>query len=178
MVRSVKIPLLLRVGFLFGFLTLGARAAATSPVHPLGNDTFEIVRQAGNGFVRDVDKLKSEALEQAAAYCAQQHKELKVLSATADKPKLMFTGYAKARVVFKALNADDPELHAPVATALPASSASYTESAPATSAAMSATPRTATDTLYSDLLKLDDLRKRGILTEEEFQAQKKKLLEK
>jgi hypothetical protein len=31
--------------------------------------------------------------------------------------------------------------------------------------------------LYSELLKLDDLRKRGILTEEEFQAQKKKLLE-
>ncbi len=31
--------------------------------------------------------------------------------------------------------------------------------------------------LYNELIKLDDLRKRGILTEEEFQAQKKKLLE-
>ncbi len=31
--------------------------------------------------------------------------------------------------------------------------------------------------LYAELLKLDDLRKRGILTEEEFQSQKKKLLE-
>ena len=31
--------------------------------------------------------------------------------------------------------------------------------------------------LYTELLKLDDLRKRGILTEEEFQAQKKKLLD-
>jgi hypothetical protein len=31
--------------------------------------------------------------------------------------------------------------------------------------------------LYADLLKLDDLRKRGILTEEEFQVQKKKLLD-
>jgi hypothetical protein len=31
--------------------------------------------------------------------------------------------------------------------------------------------------LYADLIKLDELRKRGILTEEEFQAQKKKLLE-
>jgi hypothetical protein len=31
--------------------------------------------------------------------------------------------------------------------------------------------------LYNELIKLDDLRKRGILTEEEFQAQKKKLLD-
>ena len=32
--------------------------------------------------------------------------------------------------------------------------------------------------LYTELSKLDDLRKRGIITEEEFNAQKKKLLEK
>lgn len=31
--------------------------------------------------------------------------------------------------------------------------------------------------LYGELIKLDDLRKRGILTEEEFQAQKKRLLD-
>ncbi|MBK8573770.1 MAG: SHOCT domain-containing protein [Holophagaceae bacterium] len=31
--------------------------------------------------------------------------------------------------------------------------------------------------LYNELLKLDDLKKRGIITEEEFQGQKKKLLE-
>jgi hypothetical protein len=35
-----------------------------------------------------------------------------------------------------------------------------------------------TEKLYSDLVKLEDLRERGILTEEEFQAQKQKLLEK
>jgi hypothetical protein len=31
--------------------------------------------------------------------------------------------------------------------------------------------------VYSELIKLDDLRKKGILTEEEFQLQKKKLLD-
>jgi hypothetical protein len=30
--------------------------------------------------------------------------------------------------------------------------------------------------LYTELMKLDDLRKRGILTDEEFEAQKAKLL--
>ena len=33
-----------------------------------------------------------------------------------------------------------------------------------------------TDDLYEALLKLDDLRKKGILTDEEFQAEKKKVL--
>ena len=31
--------------------------------------------------------------------------------------------------------------------------------------------------LYTELMKLDDLRKKGILTDEEFDEQKKKLLE-
>jgi hypothetical protein len=31
--------------------------------------------------------------------------------------------------------------------------------------------------MYTELIKLDDLRKRGIITEAEFEAQKKKLLE-
>lgn len=41
-----------------------------------------------------------------------------------------------------------------------------------------APPREASNSkdLYSELTKLDDLRKRGILSEAEFEAQKKKLL--
>jgi hypothetical protein len=39
-------------------------------------------------------------------------------------------------------------------------------------------PRSETDALYRDLLELDDLRKRGLLTEEEFQAKRKKLVDK
>ena len=36
----------------------------------------------------------------------------------------------------------------------------------------------AIDALYNDLTKLDDLRKRGLITEEEFEARKKRILEK
>ncbi len=35
-----------------------------------------------------------------------------------------------------------------------------------------------TDVLYSDLTKLDDLRKRGLITDEEFEVRKKRILEK
>ena len=40
------------------------------------------------------------------------------------------------------------------------------------------TPREPQKDLYSELLKLEDLKKRGILTEDEFQTQKRKLLAK
>ena len=41
---------------------------------------------------------------------------------------------------------------------------------------VAASEKPAAGDLYTELIKLDDLRKRGILTEEEFQAEKKKVL--
>lgn len=166
----MKLPLFSSLVLAFGLVAATARADQYVQVVPLGSDTFALTRTAATGFVRDTEKLKAQALEDAAAYCAKMKKEVKVLSAQATRPKVPLTGYATAKVTFKALAANDPELHAPL-TAAPIPGA-----APATVAA-APVPRTATDTLYNDLLKLDELRKRGILTDEEFQAQKKKLLE-
>jgi len=164
-VPCVKNPLL-TLFLVFGFAAVVSRANSVARFEALGNNTFAATREAQSTFMRDVDQLKAEALADATTYCAKQHKELKVLSTTQKKPKLLLTGFASARVEFKALEANDPELQAPVAAAV------------GQPAAASSTASSATDSLYSDLMKLDDLRKRGILTEEEFQAQKKKRLEK
>ena len=126
----------------------------------MGNNTFSITRTATNGFNRDVDKLSTEAQDAAAKYCADQGKQLKVVDLTSKKP-LFSTGYASAKIVFQALTTD--------------------EIAQAQAAATAGTPagfvRTiSTDELVSELTKLDDLRKKGILTDDEFQAEKKKIL--
>ncbi len=42
--------------------------------------------------------------------------------------------------------------------------------------AVSQGPTPANPSLYNDLIRLDDLRKRGILSQEEFEKQKQKLL--
>ena len=81
------------------------------------------------------------------------------------KVPMFSTGYAHAKIVFKALNPGDPELTAPLVA--PGSPQPQYAAAP---------PRLTTDELYSELVKLDDLRKKGILTDDEFQAEKKKLL--
>ena len=174
---------------LFGLVAVTCRAADINPeIVSLGHDTYALTHWATNGFARNTEKLQKLALEDAAAYCTRLHKELKVISTSTDKPAVPLTGFASAKVVFKALDANDPELHTPVpvesvpgATTLvyaQAPAAPVYAPTPATSAvAENALPKTATDVLYNDIMKLDDLRKRGLLTDEEFQAQKKKLLE-
>jgi hypothetical protein len=166
----MRLPLFVWLALPLGLLAVTCRADPNPEIVSLGHDTYALTRWANNGFTRNTEKLQSQALEDAAAYCARLHKELKIVSTTTARPLIPLTGFASAKVVFKALDANDPELHAPVAASAPGAATPVV--------AENAAPRTTTDALYSDLMKLDDLRKRGLLTEEEFQAQKKKLLEK
>ena len=141
-------------------LNCAAKPRVEAPVIAMGDNTFTITRQATNGFNRDVEKLKAEAQEEAAQYCASHGKQLKIVSLTSEKPLFAF-GYASAKIVFKAVDAGMVEAAA---------------DSPATPAASSAPHLSPTGDLYNDLIKLDDLRKRGILTDDEFQAEKKKVL--
>lgn len=144
---------------LLALTTLNCFAASKSSLTPIGNNTFVIVREAKTGFDRDTERLKTLAKEDAVTYCESQHKLLKVVELTAEKP-FFAMGYAKAKIVFKALDPTDPELVA--VNAGPPGTAARQESR--------------TDSLYEELIKLDDLRKKGILTEEEFQSEKQKIL--
>jgi hypothetical protein len=166
----MKMPLFARLALPLGLLAVSCRAETSPEIVALGHDTYSLTRSAENGFVRNTDKLKAQALEDAAAYCARLHKELKVVSTSEEKPFVPLTGFASAKVVFKALDANDPQLHAPVVEAVSETGVPVVVE--------SAAPRTETDVLYKDLMNLDDLRKRGLLTEEEFQAKRKKLVEK
>ncbi len=164
----MKMPLFAWLALPLALIAATARAADPNPeIKSLGADTYALTRWADNTFQRNVEKLKEQALQDAAAYCASLHRELKVVSVTTAKPWPTL-GFAHAKVLFKALEANDPALHAPAQESTPAAAAAVVESAP---------PKTETEALYGDLLKLDELRKRGLLTEEEFQARRKRLAE-
>jgi hypothetical protein len=99
---------------------------------------------------------------------------MKTISVSQDRP--MYTlGFASAEIIFQALDPDDPALTSPATALTSAGGASTANSETAGPAAASATA-TPTDDLYVELLKLDELRQKGILTEKEFQAEKKKVL--
>ena len=158
----------------------------------MGNNTYTATRVSPNAFSRDTASLTEKAKDDAAQFCAAQGKQMKVVDVIVEKP-FFSTGYAKAKVVFQAVAAgvtspaSEPapaavnEAPAPVAVAENPAPVAASESAAPPAATESPAPvavgdRTPTDSLYNELLKLDDLRKRGILTEEEFQAEKKKIL--
>jgi len=166
----MRMPRLAWLPLTLGLIAMTCRAQPNPEIVSLGHDTFALTRWAGNGFSRNTEKLKAQALEDAAAYCAGLHKELKVINTTTAKT-VPLMGFAHAKVVFKALDANDPELHASVPASAPGEVA-------APVAIENPAPRSETNALYRDLLELDDLRKRGLLTEEEFQAKRKRLVDK
>ena len=135
-----------------------AWAGSAPSVVSLGDNTYSVTASARDKFTRNTQKLKAQAMEAATQFCVKEGKQFKLVSATEDKSFYFVGDFAKATVVFKTLAPGDPELD--------------------TSAGNPAKPATTvTDSLYDELLKLDDLRKKGILTEEEFAVQKKKVLD-
>jgi hypothetical protein len=139
--------------------------ATESRVVSMGNGNYAITRKATTGFSRDTDGLTAQAKEDALKFCQARGKQLKVVDVVTDKP-LFSTGYASAQVVFRAVDAGDPGL-----TSEPASAA-----VSETPASAEASDKPAAGSLFTELTKLDELRKKGILSEEEFQAEKKKIL--
>jgi len=115
--------------------------------------------------------MRSDIREQATKYCAAQGKELKILEITSDRP-FFSTGYASAKIVFKAVAPGEVEPASAPTTA--ASASGMTNPDMTNHTPEHATP---TDELYNELMKLDELRQKGILTDKEFKAEKKKVLD-
>jgi hypothetical protein len=159
---------LLSLSLIFAALGVSVRAKGNVDVsapEDLGDSTLKISVEATSAFNRDIDQMKLVAREAAENYCVSHNKQLRVVSVDGKKP-FFSTGFTKAWIVFRALDLNSPEL-APPAPAVPVVAL----------AAPAVTLSAKTDDLAAALAKLEDLRKKGFLTEDEFQEQKKKLLE-
>jgi hypothetical protein len=132
--------------------------AGSTKVLSMGDNTYSVTREAPHTFNRDTDALKAAAMQEAEKFCQEQGKQLKVVNWSIYRPRFI-SGYASAKLVFKTLNPGDSELTSEPAP-LPSSGAIAAGS----------------NDLYSELLKLDDLRKKGILSDKEFESEKKKAL--
>jgi hypothetical protein len=162
----------------------------------IGPDTYSIHR-AEKPFVSH-STIKKSMLNDAKTYAAEQDKVVVPVSFKENTREMnqFYTAYSWD-YTFKL--ADKPAAQAataaaagsaPAAPPAPAAAPAAATAAPAAPApaAQPGAPTTAAapapgnharrvDVLYEQLIKLDDLRKKGILTEAEFQAEKKKLLD-
>jgi hypothetical protein len=149
--------------------------ASNSGVVSMGQNTYMVTRQAATGFSGS-GTLKAEALEEASAYCEAHGIQLKVVAITESKPPYILANFPKAEVVFKALNAGDPELKADAIVDPTGIQLKVGERPPTKADISISETQASTEDIYSQLSKLDTLHKNGVLTDAEFDAAKKKLL--
>lgn len=133
------------------------------PIVSLGNDTYLITRGATFYYFRNTAKLVTRARADAVKFCHDMNREMKELSVEEIKAGLIIGDFAKARIKFQALLPGDPAL----AGARPQPAVN----APAP-VVLTVPPETA-----SDLTKLDELHRSGVVNDAEFAAAKKRLSE-
>ena len=162
---------------IFWVLLVFVGCASNSGVISMGNNTFMITHQAATGFSGS-GSLKADVVRDAAKYCEMRGKQMKVVSITEALPPYIFGNFPKAEIVFKALPPNDPELKTEPAFDPSGIQIKVGEKPPVRASIDINEKQIPSDDIYAKLEKLDELHKKGILTDAEFDAEKKKLLNK
>ena len=141
----------------------------------LGDGTYSITRDARSVF-SSLESLENRVKQDAAEFCQANQLSHEVISLDSDDVSFFADeGFSQVKLVFRAWPNANPH-----ASASPSTNRTYPVAVPIAPAMNSSTPSpqgpSATDRMYEDLVKLDDLLKKGILTEEEFATEKQKVL--
>lgn len=153
-------------------LAVCLHSPANADVVELSPDTYFISRTSWAGVFVNMSKLKAAVIREANEFARRQGKIAIPISANEHPPvpgRLPYFEYQ-----FRVVAADDPEAQR---TSLVPRPDLVIEDNHKIDADIHTKTEPASPDLYTQLLKLDDLHKRGILTDEEFEAQKKKVLE-
>ena len=134
----------------------------------MGQDTFMISKQSTTGF-HSAGSVKADIYQEGSAYCASQGKEFQPVN-DHGVDGVPGRSFASAEVQFRCLSKGDPELRRPTMKPI-ANIRIENEIHEKRDVHIQGT-----DDMYSALKKLKDLLDSGIITQQEFDAQKKKIL--
>jgi hypothetical protein len=135
-------------------LFLLCSAPAFADVEQLADGTFRIVRTDKSGVFGDPYMFRNEVIREADEFAAAKGKVVEQVNLNERGPGFM--RFAKVEYVFRLV---DPQ------------SADESKDNP-----VAEQPGAEVD-IYAEILKLDDLRTRGLITDQEFEAEKRELLE-
>lgn len=141
----------------------------------LSPDTYMLSREAHGGIFASASALKAGVISDANAFAESQGK---VAISLSSKENPMGNGpaqWASFEYQFRVVDKDDPEVRR--TSLVPRADVVIEKTEKITADVKTKDPTDRPKDVYAELIKLDDLRKRGILTEAEFEAQKKKLLD-
>ena len=164
---------------LFGILMLLMAAAFTGCQSPgivqMSPDTYMITKEDHRGLFAAGSraKLKTETIREANAF-AESKGKIAIPIFLKEHPMGVMGDWASVEYQFKVVDKSDPE-------ALRTSLVPRADLVVEKSEKISADVRTKDETdkkldLYTELTKLDDLRKKGLITDTEYESEKQKLL--
>ena len=158
------------------FLTIAALSGCSNPgIVRLSPDTYMLTREAHGGIFASASALKAGVINDANAFAESQGKVAIPISSN-ERP--MGNGpaqWATFEYQFRVVDKNDPEVRRTSLVSRPDVVIEKNEQV-----TVDVTTRDQSDMpkdIYAELIKLDDLYKRGIITQTEFEAQKRKLLE-
>jgi len=139
---------------------------------PLSSDTYLASKTSAGGVFVSMDSIKAEVISAANAFAEGKGKVAVPIAAEA-RPAVPLRN-PSFEYQFRLVDKDSPSAKGGSLTPRADIVVEKTEKI----SADIRTKESKAPDLYTELTKLDDLRKKGIITEEEFAAQKKRLLEK
>ena len=152
------------------FILFPAILGCSNPgVVKLSDNTYVVSRTSAAGAFTNMAKLRAETIREANVFAASQGKVAVVIS---DRETVPHTGFPSYEYQFRLVDPDDVRA---ADAELSLRGESHTENINADIHTTDETEKS--EDVYAELLKLDDLRERGILTQAEFDAEKKKLLD-
>jgi len=148
------------------FILLFLAGCSNPGVVQLSPDTYILYGVDKGGIFGNSARLKANVIREANAFAASMGKVAVPIS-SAETP--MFPGhFATFEYQFRVISSEDPEYKR---------SGQFIDRGSKSSLGVTVkSERNDSENVYSELIKLEDLRQRKIITEVEFEAQKKKLL--
>jgi hypothetical protein len=158
------------------FVVVTLVGCAAADVVPMGTNTYMISQTSAGGVFTNMGTLKSEVIQRANAFAESKGKVAIPVAARETPP-------APGRMPnfeyqFQLVDRTDPRASGGGLVKTPDLVIEHRNQAPGVVVNTGEkNPPTQSKDLYAELLKLDDLRKRGIITDAEFEVQKQKLLQ-
>lgn len=140
-------------------------------------NTYMISREDHGGIFGNAARMKANVISNANDFAESQGKVVVPIS-TNERPMRPWVpaGWATIEYQFKIVDKNDPEARG--ASLIPKSNVIINKPEKVSADILSKDLSEKQPDLYADLMKLDDLRKKGLITDAEFEAQKKILLNK
>lgn len=153
-----------------------AVGCANPGIVQISPDTYMLMREDHAGIFGSLAKLKAGVIRDANSFAASQGK-IAIPISTKERP--VGSGPAQwASVEYQFRVVDEADAEAVRTSLVPRADVVIEETKDVNISIEAEVDSNVSGDLYSELIKLDDLRQRGLLTEEEFADQKTKLLEK